>query len=230
MTTLPTKVVASLAAASQSMSIHPEGPLQHIHEHPELDAWDIRAIGGMGERKLRVLDIGAGRGGFVIAAQAAGLDALGIDMEPAAPDLWRSRGAWAVRGRAPELPFADGSFAVVRLKEIIEHLEDPLATVRGSLRVLIPGGLLIAHVPSAYSQFFPVGNFWDDYTHVRPFSRTGLRRLLVDGGAEIVRIEGYVAGRSRLERIVGRAIASVFPHTYRVIARKPGHRRDGAHE
>ncbi|MEX0750949.1 MAG: class I SAM-dependent methyltransferase [Dehalococcoidia bacterium] len=196
------------------------GPLQHIHEHPELDAWDLRAIREVSPAHPRILDIGAGRGGFVMAARALGCDALGVDMEPTAPELWRSRGVWSVLGRAPELPFADASFDVVRLKEIIEHLDDPLATVRAAARLIAPGGCLIAHVPSVYSQFFPIGNFWDDYTHVRPFSRTGLERLFADGGLAVLRIEGYVAGRSPLERAAGKLLARVLPHTYRVIARR----------
>jgi SAM-dependent methyltransferase len=209
------------AEAVEDKNLTSSNPLQHIHEHPEIDAWDLHAVRDMGTPAPRLLDIGAGQGGFVLAARRVGVRAVGVDLEPCAAPIWRRRNIPAVLGRAPEFPFADNSFDVVRLKEIIEHLDDPLTVVRAVAPLLVPGGLLIAHVPSVYSQFFPVGNFWDDYTHVRPFSRTGLRRLFIDAGFEIVRIEGYVAGRSRIERTVGRALAFVLPHTYRVIARLP---------
>jgi hypothetical protein len=108
------------------------------------------------------------------------------------------------------------------LKEIIEHVADPRALVEASRRLLRPGGVLIAHVPSPYSQLYPAGNFWDDYTHVRPLSRLGLQRLFEDSGMSVVEITGYTAGRNRFERLLGHALARVLPHTYRVIARGPG--------
>jgi SAM-dependent methyltransferase len=107
------------------------------------------------------------------------------------------------------------------MKEVIEHVEEPLALVREARRVLRPGGVLIAHTPTPYSQMYPVGNFWDDYTHVRPFSRLGLKRLMADAGMEIVRIEAYVSGRNSIERMMGKVLARVFPHIYKVTARRP---------
>lgn len=196
------------------------GPLAHIREHPELEAADLGEIQRQLRTPGRVLDVGAGRGGFVLLARSRGVDACALDLEPSAAPIWRQRGVPGVLADAFHPPFRDGAFAVVRLKEIIEHVEDPRALVSAARALLRPGGCILAHVPSPYSQLYPVGNFWDDYTHVRPFSRLALRRLFEDGGMILVSIEGYTAGRTAVERALGKLIAPILPHTYRVVARR----------
>ena len=201
-----------------------EGPLAHVHEHREIAAADIRIIRRLlsPASGMRVLDVGAGRGVFVEEARAAGLDVLATDLEPAAARVWQAHGVRGVIADAFAPPFRGTPFDVVRLKEVIEHVEDPRALVVASTSVLRPGGYLVAHVPSPFSQFYPAGNFWDDYTHVRPFSRHGLARLMEDSGLRDVVIEAYVAGRNPIERALGLLLRRVLPHTYRVVARKPG--------
>jgi len=197
-----------------------EGPLHHIREHPEIGNRDLDLIEQLHGRGAAILDIGAGRGGFVQLATSRGLRAIALDVEPSAPVLWRRTQVTGVLADAFRPPFRDSSFDVARLKEIIEHVEDPRSLIRGIESLLRAGGHLIAHVPSPYSQLFPVGNFWDDYTHVRPFSRLGLRRLLEDSGMRVVSIDGYVAGRNVVERVLGVALGRVLPHTYRVVAQR----------
>jgi SAM-dependent methyltransferase len=199
---------------------HDDGPLSHVHEHPEIEAEDVDRIGRLVPGRARVLDVGAGRGGFVLLARERGMAAYGLDLEPAAAGIWQRRGAPCVLADAFRPPFRDGSFDVVRLKEILEHVQDPRALVAAACALLRPDGCLIAHVPSSYSQLYPVGNFWDDYTHVRPFSRLGLRRLIEDSGMTVASIDGYMAGRNAIERALGRVMATVLPHTYRVVARR----------
>jgi SAM-dependent methyltransferase len=118
-------------------------------------------------------------------------------------------------------PFQERSFDLIRLKELIEHVEDPRSLVESATRLMRKDGILLAHVPSSWSQLYPAGNFWDDYTHVRPFSRLGLVRLMEDSGLRVLRINGYVLGRNAIESAIGKALAYILPHTYRVIAEMP---------
>jgi SAM-dependent methyltransferase len=104
------------------------------------------------------------------------------------------------------------------LKEIIEHVADPRSLVEGAVRLLRGDGLLLAHVPTPYSQLYPVANFWDDYTHVRPFTRLALHHLMEDCGMRVAEIRGYVGGRNGLERTLARVLGRLAPHVYRVIA------------
>jgi SAM-dependent methyltransferase len=198
-----------------------EGYFRHITEHPEISARDVALIRWLFPQARRVVDLGCGRGGFVAAGRDAGLGAIGVDNHPAAGRLCRSLGLPVVLGDGAALPFAAGALDVVRAKELIEHLEDPTTMLREALRVLRPGGAFMAHVPTHFSALYPIGNFWDDYTHVRPFSKLGLRRLLEDCDFEVTSIEGYTAGRNALERALGRALSLALPHTWLAVARKP---------
>jgi SAM-dependent methyltransferase len=198
------------------------GPLSHLKEHADVIDADLRLLRrSLAGARGRVLDVGAGRGSFVAAALGLGLDAIGLEVDAGAPAVWSRAEIAGVLGVGSALPFTGGSFDAVRIKEVIEHVEEPLTLVREARRVLRAGGLLIAHTPTPYSQFYPIGNFWDDYTHVRPFSRTGLKRLVSDGGLELISIDAYTSGRNAAERLLGRALARLVPHIYRVVARKP---------
>jgi SAM-dependent methyltransferase len=79
-----------------------------------------------------------------------------------------------------ELP--DGEFDLIIAKDILEHLQRPGETVAELLRVLKPGGRVYACSPDAQNWV------WDDYTHVRPFSRHGFRRLFEDQGFRVDKV------------------------------------------
>jgi SAM-dependent methyltransferase len=198
-----------------------EGPLAHLKEHPELIDADLREVARLVPAGAALLDIGAGRGSFVEAAARRGFRAVALDLQPEAAGVWRQARLAGVVADGGMAPFRAAEFDLVRMKEVIEHVAAPLALVREARRILKPGGIIFAHVPTPYSQLYPVGNFWDDYTHVRPFSRLGLTRLFTDAGLELVRIDAYTAGRNPLERAAGKVLGRLLPHIYRVIARNP---------
>ncbi len=60
-----------------------------------------------------------------------------------------------------EWPFADSSVGVIRAFDILEHLKDPLHTMKEAYRVLAPGGYMFVQVPSTDGR----GAFQDP-THV----------------------------------------------------------------
>jgi SAM-dependent methyltransferase len=96
-----------------------------------------------------------------------------------------ARGLNVVQGDANDpLPFEDASFDAVMLKDVLEHLQNPVSAVREVHRVLRPGGRVYASSPDAQRWV------WDDYTHVRPFSRKAYRLLFRDQGFEIEQV-GY---------------------------------------
>ena len=109
----------------------------------------------------------------------------GIDVSPEAVEAARSRGRQVllVNGDEP-LPFDEGNFDGVVLKDVLEHVAEPVALVREVRRVLRPGGRVFASSPDAQRWV------WDDYTHRRPFTRKSFRKLFEDQGFHVDQL-GY---------------------------------------
>ena len=90
----------------------------------------------------RVLDLGAGDGGvgeelLDLLPQSAGL--VMVDLRLPA-HLANDRMTW-VCGDASHLPFADGTFDVVVLKDVLHHVADRDAVLSEAVRVLARGGV-----------------------------------------------------------------------------------------
>jgi SAM-dependent methyltransferase len=95
-----------------------------------------------------VLDLGCGRGGVVeLLWRDVGL-AAGLD--PDAPSLsgHRAPGMPVVRGVGEHLPFGDKSFDLIVCVWVLEHLEDPVRTLREVRRVLRPAGHFVFVTPN----------------------------------------------------------------------------------
>jgi SAM-dependent methyltransferase len=193
-----------------------------IREHPEISEEDVRIIAGANAQAQRILDIGCGAGGFLVACQRElGVAGIGMDSSLVAARLCRANGLVAFQADATRLPIASESLDVVRAKEIIEHIVDLKPFMVEVYRVLKPGGLFLSRTPTPMSILYPIGNFYDDYTHIRPLSRAGLEHLLTDAHFQIEHVRGYTAGRNGLERALGRLLGRVFPHAWLALARKP---------
>jgi SAM-dependent methyltransferase len=128
----------------------------------------------------------------------------GVDASPEAVAAARERGRNVrLADVDASLPFDDSSFDGVILKDVLEHVIDPVVVVREVLRVLRPGGRAFASSPDAQRWV------WHDYTHRRPFTRKSFRLLFADHGFEVEKV-GY---------------ESVMPGTSIVSARTRSNRR-----
>jgi 2-polyprenyl-3-methyl-5-hydroxy-6-metoxy-1,4-benzoquinol methylase len=91
--------------------------------------------------KLRVLDVGCGRGTFVAIARDLGYDAHGID--PHLPAALAS--SYLRRGTPAELE--PGAFDVALMLNVAEHVPQPRPLFESVRRVLAPGGALLVTCP-----------------------------------------------------------------------------------
>lgn len=144
----------------------------------------------------------------------------GIDGSPDAVARAREKGRNVIEGDlARPLPFADGSFDSALVKDVLEHVPDPVALVREVHRVLRPGGLVFASSPDAQRWV------WDDYTHRRPFTRKSFRLLFADQGFE-VREVGYESVAPGVGIVSARTRENRRPRVFAALALLPFHRRN----
>jgi SAM-dependent methyltransferase len=186
-------------------------------------------IGGQG----RLLDIGAGRGELLRAARDAGWSATGIEPSEAfARHAALYSGAEIRREAVEHCGFDQGSFDVVVMGSVLEHLYNPDETVREIARILRRGGALYVDVPNEVGLYFRVGNLYQRLRgrnwvvntaptfspyHVFGYSPRSLRALLAKHGLKPKVWEVY-AGQSMvpsrggalgaLERLAAQAVTA----------------------
>lgn len=96
----------------------------------------------------RYLDVGCSTGFVVEAARDAGWVATGLDLNPSAVEFGRARGLDLRTASLEDEPFDAASFDAVSLFDVLEHLHDPVRTLRGCVRLLRPGGIVFLYVPN----------------------------------------------------------------------------------
>jgi SAM-dependent methyltransferase len=101
-----------------------------------------------------VLDIGCGLGAYVANFRRFTPHAYGMDVDAPRVQEGRRRGIDnLVLAAAESLPFAEASFDVIVLNEVIEHVHDDAATLREACRVLAPGGAVVIYAPNRLYPF-----------------------------------------------------------------------------
>ncbi len=107
--------------------------------------WSCPAWRGTG----RYLDVGCGSGASLGVARALGWEVAGIEVDEAAATRARRYAAEVYAGDVLSAPFAPGRFDLVTAFHVLEHVPDPVATLRRMLGWLAPSGLLVVEVPNA---------------------------------------------------------------------------------
>jgi SAM-dependent methyltransferase len=108
-------------------------------------------------REGRILEVGCGTGGLLVAAARAGIAVVGVDV--ASRWLVAARRRLADHGlsvpllaaSADRLPWPDGHFDTVVADSVLEHLDDPARAVCEWSRVLRPGGQLLVWSPNRFT-------------------------------------------------------------------------------
>lgn len=144
-----------------------------------------------------VLDVGCGNGALLIAIGALGsYRLLGVEQSPAAADAATARGLTVWRGDLTDAPFEDASIDLVIVNHVLEHVFDPLATLRKIAAVLKAGGRVIGEVPNVDSWDFRVFRaLWGGGhapRHLWHFTPTTLQRALDTCGFAQIEIKGVL--------------------------------------
>jgi SAM-dependent methyltransferase len=134
------------------------------------------------------LDAGAGFGRHAFEAARRGARVVALDYAEEETTVTRATfaamfGAGEIksenlvavlRGDATRLPFADNTFDCIVTSEVLEHIQNDVAALHELSRVLKPGGVLAATVPSWFPE--KINWMWSDEYHA-PFVQGGHVRI-----------------------------------------------------
>ncbi|MGA9779975.1 MAG: class I SAM-dependent methyltransferase [Verrucomicrobiia bacterium] len=96
----------------------------------------------------RVLDVGCGNGAFLLQMRAAGWETFGVEPDPVSAAQAQSVGL-NVRIGVLERSVQPGNFFdAVTLNHVIEHLHQPVETLRICHQILRPGGMIFVATPN----------------------------------------------------------------------------------
>jgi SAM-dependent methyltransferase len=146
----------------------------------------------------RVLDVGCATGDLLLAIRACGNPRVtGVELSPSAANVARRRGLDVHIGALEDAAFADASFDTLLLSHTLEHVPEPLATLREAARVLVPSGAIVIWLPNAASiEARVLRGYWIGYDAPRHLTTFSVGTL-----SEALRLAGFRVRHVRHEAL-----------------------------
>jgi SAM-dependent methyltransferase len=157
-----------------------------------------------GPSDARVLDVGCGSGALGAHLRKRGNVVWGIDTandiaDQASRRLNRFMLADICDGACIDKLLGDERFDVIVFADVLEHLSDPVGTLRSYMRFLRPGGRVLVSVPNVavwnvrlsllLGRFDYTATGTLDRTHLRFFTAASLRRTLLAAGLRVEQLD-----------------------------------------
>lgn len=165
----------------------------------------------------RLLDVGCGDGQSLEILADLGWVVSGVEVDPSAVEVARSRGLDVRHGTLADAAFAEDTFDVVTSSHVIEHVHDPADFLAQSRRVLRPGGRLVTVTPNARAMLLGRhGSSWlalDPPRHLLLFTSSSLEALARATGFREVSVRS-TARAVALNEIASTKIASEGHYTW----------------
>lgn len=134
----------------------------------------------------KVLDVGCGVGTFIEAAQKVGKDVFGIDVNSYCVAHCQAKDLDVECMSVYDMKFNE-EYDAIFCSQFIEHIDEPFLAMEKMYKALKRDGRLfvITHCPS--------DKFWNEPTHVRPYTKKGLRRLFEWSSFRVLKV-WYIRG------------------------------------
>jgi len=128
------------------------GPHRLEGHHPQRKSRRFRFLKDLSPG--RILDVGCGNGDDLIRLKSNGWALYGVEPNPYAAAHARRVGIEVFSGPIEQAPFPESSFKVITLFHSLEHVHDPVLTLRQVARLLAPNGLVLVRTPNVASLNF----------------------------------------------------------------------------
>ncbi len=156
-------------------------------------------------RPGRWLEIGCGFGQAMSQARDLGFTVVGTEIYSGLMDYCQARGLEVRAGSVDRIEFDTGSFDVVYMEDVVEHLKQPFAFIDEAARVLTPGGILFVHtwvidpsggVADVFGPDWKANYNLDLTAHTTIFPADLLKTSLVERGFRIEGLDEHRSGSS----------------------------------
>ena len=173
-----------------------------------------------------ILDVGAGYGFFAAACKEAGWNCTGVE-----PSMQfrkfaeRELGIHLSSNVVEHASFANESFDVVTLWNVLAHLTDPMKTLSHLYRLLRPGGAIVIrspnsafHVPTrriltGIGRIVPILRSMDETVfHLYSFDKSTISRMLHDAGFRDTHVSPSILRRTSTHNAVSTLPRSLLAH------------------
>lgn len=148
----------------------------------------------------RLLDVGCGSGALLERHRELGWTVRGIEPSLAGIAACRARGLEVHHGSLRDAPWEPGSFDVVILNHVVEHLLEPRAALVRAAELLAPGGYVRVVTPNSrawgYSLYRSCWYHLDAPRHLMLFSPRTIERLASQSGLRMRRRRTVPAART----------------------------------
>ena len=149
----------------------------------------------------RVLDVGCAAGYFLAVMQSEGWDVTGL--EPSGPirtqAAERIGESNVIAGLLGEVDLEPGSYDLITLWDVLEHIPDPVAALALARELLAPGGKLLIETQNVDSRAANVlGPKWQHYKHtehIYHFNPSTLGEVLRRAGLRVLENTPKLGGK-----------------------------------
>jgi 2-polyprenyl-3-methyl-5-hydroxy-6-metoxy-1,4-benzoquinol methylase len=162
----------------------------------------------------KALELGSAHGGFVALLQQAGFEATGLELSAWVVDFARKTfDVPMLLGPIEDQQIELGTLNVIAFMDVLEHLPDPVSTMRRCLELLKPDGVLVIQTPccprdTTYDTMLATGSpFLDQLKsneHLYLYSQASVRKLFQDLKAEHLVFEPAIFGHYDMFFVVSR--------------------------
>jgi 2-polyprenyl-3-methyl-5-hydroxy-6-metoxy-1,4-benzoquinol methylase len=153
----------------------------------------------------RILEVGCGNGRYLAKLSEAGWSVNGQEVDTLAAEAAEQLLGFPIfRRTLEECSIEENSYNVVLLNHVVEHLFDPVRTLRTIRSILVPGGVCIFYTPNSFSASALIfGKRWRGLEVPRHFQILGPKSaatLLRQSGFEDVELTTIAHGGAGVAR------------------------------
>ncbi len=161
----------------------------------------------------KLLEIGCGRGDFINEFSKQDVNCFATDILLNAKDNLNDKVQFKQHDiNKNVLPYNDNFFDAIYTKSLIEHLSDHEFFFNECKRILKKDGILIIYTPDWESQYL---HFFDDITHIKPFTKITLENCFKMFGFKDYKIEKFyqlpISWKFPLLKVFLKIIAPLIP-------------------